>query len=64
MYISQTPKFPIYAAASQPSNYSAPGKYPRARATIAAHFLCPTVLPSGTPATTAVITDMPNPTQE
>ncbi|KAJ9108030.1 hypothetical protein QFC20_003599 [Naganishia adeliensis] len=42
----KTPKFPIYAAASQPSNYSAP------------------VLPSGTPATTAVITDMPNPTQQ
>ncbi|KAI5451140.1 hypothetical protein NCC49_002016 [Naganishia albida] len=42
----KTPKFPIYAAASEPSNYTAP------------------VLPSGTPATTAVITDMPNPTQE
>ncbi|KAJ9121408.1 hypothetical protein QFC24_004746 [Naganishia onofrii] len=42
----KTDKFPIYAAASSPSNYTT------------------AELPSGTPATTAVITAMPNPTQE
>ncbi|KAJ9115924.1 hypothetical protein QFC22_005067 [Naganishia vaughanmartiniae] len=41
----KTDKFPIYAAASSPSNYTT------------------AELPSGTPATTAVITAMPNPTQ-
>ncbi|KAJ9107666.1 hypothetical protein QFC21_001126 [Naganishia friedmannii] len=41
----KTDKFPIYAAAASPSNYTT------------------AELPSGTPATTAVITAMPNPTQ-
>lgn len=35
-YASQTPKFPIFAADSQPSNYSAPGKYPCNQGAIAA----------------------------